>query len=59
MKTLILLDDGGIMGSAITAKTLARRINKEETGNATEEEEEDNSIEDHRPVGEDFETDDA
>lgn len=59
MKTLILLDDGGIMGSAITAKTLARRINKEETGNATEEEEEDNSIEDHRPVGEDPETDDA
>jgi len=42
MKTLLLLEDGSVMGSAITAKTLARRCNKEESGNALDDEEETN-----------------
>lgn len=41
LKTLLLLEDGRVMGSAITAKTLARRCNAKEEGNAIEEDEED------------------
>lgn len=47
------------MGSAITAKTLARRINKEETGNAIDEEEEEMIVEDYQSISEDSETEDA
>lgn len=42
MKTLLLIEDGSVMGSAITAKTLARRCNREESGNALDDEEESN-----------------
>ena len=58
MKTLLLLDDGGVLGSCITAKTLARRANKEETENPFEDKEED-ADESDRSVGENFEAEDA
>lgn len=40
MKTLILLDDGGVLGSAITAKTLMKRFNGHEESNIDIEEDE-------------------
>lgn len=58
MKTLLILDDGGVMGSCITAKTLARRANKEEPENPFEEKEEETDESD-RSVGENLEAEDA
>lgn len=37
MKTLILMDDGGVIGSAITPKTLMKRCNGVEESNVVEE----------------------
>lgn len=45
MKTLILLDDGGVVGSAITAKTLMKRFNGVEESNVETEDEEEETNE--------------
>lgn len=37
MKTIILMDDGGVIGSAITPKTLMKRCNGVEEGNIRDE----------------------
>lgn len=37
MKTLILMDDSSVVGSAITPKTLMKRCNGVEEGNITED----------------------
>lgn len=39
MKTLILMDDGGVIGSAITPKTLMKRCNGEIESNVSDEDE--------------------
>lgn len=41
MKTLILMEDGQIVGSAIKARTLLKRCNSVEEGNVTEEDDDD------------------
>lgn len=38
MKTLVLMDDGGVIGSAITPKTLMKRCNGTEESNVADEE---------------------
>lgn len=53
LKTLILMEDGRVIGSAITAKTLMKRCNGVEEGNvsdddhADEDEESEEDNEDH------------
>lgn len=46
MKTLILMDDGGVIGSAITPKTLMKRCNGVEEGNIRDEDLEEEEMED-------------
>lgn len=46
LKALLLLDDGSVMGSMITTKTLLKRLNAVESSDDIEEYEEDEN-EDH------------
>lgn len=55
LRTLLLMDDGSVLGSSISGKALARRCNPKITKNDIEEEEEPD--EDHRPECEDSEAD--
>lgn len=56
LRTLLLLDDGSVMGSSISGKALARRCNPKTIKDYIEEME-DTADEDHRPECEDPETD--
>lgn len=43
LKALLLLDDGSVMGSMITTKTLLKRLNAQESFDGAEEGEDDES----------------